>query len=49
MGLVDDSEKVKDLGENFDIIVADLLNLDKNAYSDKINGYKPLKESCTIS
>ena len=47
VGLVDDSEKVKDLGENFDVIVADLLNLDEQAYSDMINGYTPSKASYT--
>ena len=45
VGLVDDSTKIKDLGVNFDIIVSDLLHLDKNDYSDKINKYKP-SESC---
>lgn len=45
VGLVDDSTKLKDLGENFDMIVSDLLHLDKNDYSDKINKYKP-SESC---
>lgn len=48
VGLVDDSDKVKDLGENFDTIVADLLNLDEQAYSDKINGYIPSKTNYTI-
>ena len=49
VGLVDDSDKVKDLGENFDIIVADLLSLDENQYSDKVNGYTPNKESYNAS
>ncbi len=48
VGLVDDSDKVKELGENFDTIVADLLNLDEQAYSDKINGYIPSKTSYTL-
>lgn len=45
VGLVNDSEKIQDLGGNFDIIVADLLALDKNEYADKINGYTPPKAS----
>lgn len=49
VGLVDDSDKVKNLGENFDIIVADLLSLDENQYSDKVNSYTPPKESYTAS
>lgn len=44
VGLVFDSEKVKDLGANFDDIVADLIVLDEKAYSDKINSYKTVKE-----
>lgn len=39
VGLVFDSEKVKDLGTNFDEIVSDLLVLDEKEYSDKINSY----------
>ena len=49
VGLVDDSDKVKDLGENFDVIVADLLNLDEQQYSDMINGYTPSKTSYTAN
>lgn len=49
VGLVDDSDEVKDLGDNFDIIVADLLNLNEQQYSDKINGYNPLKKSYVIN
>ena len=45
VGLVGDSEKVKDFCENFDIIVTDLLSLDKNEYADKINTYTPSKSS----
>lgn len=39
VGLVFDSEKVKDLGNNFDGIVADLLQLTENEYADKINQF----------
>lgn len=49
VGLVDDSEKVKNLGENFDKIVDDLLNFDKNEYSDRINSYRPSKENYAIN
>lgn len=49
VGLVGDSEKVKDLGVNFDSIVTDLLSLDKNEYADKINTYIPSKASYSIS
>ena len=49
VGLVDDSDTVKDFGKNFDMIVADLLNFDEQEYSDKINGYIPSKTSYTIN
>lgn len=39
VGLVQDSEKIKALGEHFDSIVTELLSLDKNEYADKINSY----------
>lgn len=45
VGLVYDSGKVKDLGKNFDLIVSDLLSLDNNAYSDKINTYETSSKS----
>ena len=40
VGLVDDSEKIKNLCMNFDDIVSDLLQLDEKTYTDKINNYK---------
>ena len=40
VGLVFDSEKVKDLGTNFDNIVADLISLDEKTFADIINNYK---------
>ena len=49
VGLVDNSEKVKNLGANFDKIVDDLLGFDKNEYSDRINSYRPSKESYAIN
>ncbi len=45
VGLVNDSKEIKDLVSNFDIIVADLIDLEENEYSDKINTYIPSKES----
>ena len=47
VGLIYDSEKIKDLGLNFDIIVDNLLCLDENEYCDKINGYIPIQASYT--
>ncbi len=49
VGLVDDSSKVKEFCDNFDIIVCELLAIDKNEYSDKINGYLPLKACYTVN
>lgn len=40
VGLIFDSEKIIDLGSNFDCIVSDLLMLDEKTYSDKVNAYK---------
>lgn len=39
VGLIYDSEDVKNLGANFDDIVSDLISLDEKGYSDKINTY----------
>ena len=49
VGLVNDSDRVMDLGENFDKIVAELLGFDKNEYSDRINSYRTSKESYAIN
>lgn len=49
VGLVGESNEVKDLGENFDKIVADLLVFNKNEYSDRINSYIPSKEYYTTN
>ena len=47
VGLIDDSEKIKNLGENFDIVVSQLLNFDEQEYSDMINEYVPSETSYT--
>lgn len=41
VGLMDDSKSIKDLGVNFDAIVADLMRFDESEYSDVINRYQP--------
>jgi hypothetical protein len=40
VGLVYESETIKDLGLNFDAIVADLISLKEDEYADKINKFK---------
>ena len=49
VGLVDDSNEVKALGNNFDKIVDELIHLDENEYSDKINKFIPTEASYTVS
>lgn len=49
VGLVSDSNDVKNFGDNFDKIVAELLNFDKNDFLDKMNTYRPSKESYAIN